>query len=514
MKFLFFAFLYFSLVINEISANQPPCSTTHNISQHFRFTPGQPGQHQRITNEMLQLIAQGNNTLRAFADYTLNSQIELNVLNNGIRITVKEISLSGDVFYRDFLIDELLMPNKLNLQIGIKNVEGNVLETIYLNNFNFGGGNDTLVEFDSSILLTHGVETHIVKAEYFYSEKKTVELNLWNGALTSYYAAGSQLDRAFDLISNLDPENLETILVDEFRLCQAESIAGELMFAPFQNINITSKSDPLNIRVRLYQLIRDVSDLRKRYNFNISHIDSLLFLQANSELAKGNQAKGEELLRRVLIYHPSHLPAHLILARGEILSGRVDLAINRIKPFVGERRPAPGWIGMTKKFASDLFDHQIESAITALENGGYLDAKNKLKILEGFCVASVLWECPETLFSATQMAYHGMYNSFLRVAGMAYNTGKYNLAEFYAEMAINYQFENKKYIPDAGEAIHLLRLVYISYITNAEIAQANLDSYAAQDLLQRAKALCERHLFLDCKSNIYGVEKGDSKERE
>ena len=81
-------------------------------------------------------------------------------------------------------------------------------------------------------------------------------------------------------------------------------------------------------------------------------------------------------------------------------------------------------------------------------------------------------------------------------------------------LPIYYQFENKKYIPDAGEAIHLLRLVYISYITNAEIAQANLDSYAAQDLLQRAKALCERHLFLDCKSNIYGVEKGDSKERE
>jgi len=500
MKFLLIYFLCFSFIINEAGANQPPISFTHNTSQQFRFTPGQPGQHQRITNSLLQFIAQGNNKIRAFTNYTLDAQILVSIQNRGIRIAIKEASITGDVFYRDFLIDELLMPDKLNLQIDIKDIAGNTLETIYLNNFDFGSGNDTLVAFSSNIILNQKFVAEVIKAEYFYSDKKIEELNLWNAALTSYYEAGNQIEQAFHLISNLNPDNLETMLVDEFHLCRAESIAGEVMYAPFQKVYFTLKFDPLNISVRLNKLIEEISNLRRRYNFNISHIDSLLFSQANFELAKGNPTRGKELLRRVLIYHPTHVPAHLILARGELLSGRVDLAVNRIKPFVGETRPAPSWIDMTKKFASDLFDHEIESAKNALENGGYLDAKNKLKMLESFCVASVLWECPETLFTTTQMAYHGMYNSFLRVARMAYLTGKYSLAEFYTEMAISYQQENPKYITNSIEAITILRLIYEAYLQNAEMARNNFDTALAQDFINRAIALCQKYPCLGCVS--------------
>jgi hypothetical protein len=506
MKFCLAIFLFLQITAFGLPASNPLVTLTHRHEQEFRFRPGRQDPRYEITNFLLQTISDGNQKLRVFTSYSLSANISISLLNvdgtYGITVSVDEVLLNGDIYYKEFFIGDVLRPQVLDILIHITDNSGKILKSVYLSEFDWEKNVDKLIPVSLKNNVRNDVRLQVVETEFYYLDSSLEKFRHWKEALASYYRAEEMIDKATHLIEHLGFDDPETIILDEFRLCEAEVIAGELRFAPFHKKINLDVNDPLDLKNRLQELYLRVASWRREFNHNISHIDSLLFNKASDEIEKGNIVKGKDLLNRTLVYHPLHVPAHLKLGEFEILEGRADLALNRLKSFMGAVKPSKVWEKMAVEFTEDLFEDQIKIAGETMKDGRYLDALNQLKLLESFCNVSEVWECPSILFATMQLAHYGMYHSYLSVARRAYVSANYSFAETYAGNAIEYQRKNNTYITDDHEVIRLLNHVYDVYLESAGEARLRLDFATAGNFIDRAEALCSKYPGLNCIENL------------
>jgi hypothetical protein len=506
MKFLSVCFFIFLFSVINTAADVVASPYVYKHEQEFRFRPGIQQPRYEITNFLLQTLADGNQKLRVFTSYSLSGEILFEPVNSngrkGVKVTVGDMVMSGDITYREFSVSEVLKPGMLEFRLLIKDQSGRGLHTLLVDDFNLATDNGKIFDLPITNNRNNDLTFEVVQAEFYYHEYSLNKFNNWSAGLSTYYKAETMLNQASDLIDGLTYDNPESVILGEFRLCEAEVLLGELRFAPFHKHIDLSQNDPLNIKEGISDLDHKLSQLRKGFNFSISHIDSLLYTQGVGELESGNISRGRELFQRALVYNPMHVPAHLALAEFELQEGRADLAMNRLGSFMGKVTPAGVWVELARDFAKTAFDRQIKLALETMADGRYLDALNQLKILDSFCNIAEIWECPEALFRSLQMAHYGMYNSYLSVAQRAYQSSNYSFAETYAESAVKYQRENFTYLPDDYEVIRLLNLVYDAYIRNSQDARIRMDFGAAVNYVDRAMALCESYPRINCVDNL------------
>jgi hypothetical protein len=506
MKFCSAIFLFLQITAFGFPASNPLATLTHRHEQEFRFRAGRQEPRHEITNFLLQTISEGNQKLRVFTSYSLSANISISLLNvngsYGITVSVDDVLLNGDIYYKEFFIGDVLRPQVLDILIHITDNSGRILESVHLREFDWEKNVGKLNPVNLRNNIRNDVRLQVVEAEFYYLGSSLEKFRHWKEALASYYKADDMIEKARELVDNLGFDDPETIILDEFRLCEAEVIAGELRFAPFHKKINLDVNDPMDLKNRLQEMYSLVASWRRKFNHNISNIDSLLFIKASDEIEKGNIIKGKDLLNRTLVYHPLHVPAHLKLGEFEILEGRADLALNRLKSFMGAVKPSKIWEKMAVEFAEDLFENQIKTAGETMKDGRYLDALNQLKVLESFCNVSEVWECPSILFTTMQLAHYGMYHSYLSVARRAYVSNNYSFAETYAGSALEYQRENSTYITDDHEVIRLLNHIYDAYLQSAGEARIRLDFATAGNFIDRAMTLCSKFPGLNCIGNL------------
>ncbi len=511
LLFLIFNLLLVPQYIYSLNDSIPGGKSVRIQEQYFRFKPGpQPVKHE-ITNLLLQTISEGNQQLRVFTQYSIKSKYCLKPVDVqgslGVVMKISELSLDGDIYYRELPMREILIPDKLDLTIHIKDDTGKVLEDLRLHawDWRFDDKEEKVILSDIAYSDQTTFLFEVVHLEFYYSEASLHRKKKWMEAIASYYEWDKHISSTMDLLDGLTFTNPQTVMLNEFTLCEAEVIYGQLLYAPFyQHLNL-SKRDPRNIKGRTENLADQLQALREGFNRNISYVDSLLYEWALIEYEKGNTSKSKQLWERTLAYNPMHVPAHIALAEMELEEGLQEKAMNRLKSYMGRIKPASVWTDMALDFSSKMFEEQITSAKDLMEDGRYLDALKQLDVLEDFCMEIQLWVCPESLFETIQLAHTGMYNSYLSVARRAYQSANYAFAETYATSAGNYQMDFSVYIPDDSEVIELLTLVYKDYIQNAEDARLRNDFGMAENYLDRAMELCGMYPHIECYENLAGL---------
>lgn len=500
--FLFIIFFLVSLVFNCSSAyagGPQKVSLVHQ--QEFRFTPGARQESQLAVNEILQMLSEGSGKLRVFTSFSAECQITVGYSDTlpgtyTLFLEVDHFRLSGDVEYREFYLTEFMTPPFLDILVQIKADDGRVLKDVALNNIKWREitPGDSLIAFRINGNRFNGKpEIAIGSASFHFGEEYAGRTALLKKSLTSYYEADQLVDKATELIEQIQPQDYERAILDDFKVCEAELIIGKVTYSPFWNVLPLAQNDPLNIRVRLDSVSARTIKLRETFNEILSHLDTHLYETGLDYLEEGQRGKGMELFGRVLVYNPLHIPAHVQLGAHEMASGQSQIAMERFAKLMGEVSPPAQWRDDAIGFVSHLFASEIAKAEEAMEDGRFLDALNILREVEKFCEATRQWDCPVTLQEKITEAHYGMYRSYLSVAKRAYSNRDNSFAVLYAESALDYQQKNNSYIKADTEVTELLQWIANGYFEQITKAFAHLDFALAMKLAGEVHELCTRY---------------------
>jgi tetratricopeptide (TPR) repeat protein len=482
----------------------------HIHIQEFRFRPGVQSGSDHVMNTLLQIIADGNQKLRVFTRYHFNCNIstELFSHNNNegqILLRIHEPMVTGETEYRHFDLQKWLIPALLDIHIKIKGVNNVVFRELKLKDLNWQDESylDSVLTFKlNGLPSVNELELEIYSVYFKYPDEFISEAIILQKALQSYYDAEEQINKVYSVINDLDSIKPETVILDEFRLCEAEATIGHLRFAAFQDFTLIREKDPLGNIGSIKHLRNELDELRKEFSFVISHIDSVLYEYGRTFLEKGEFEKARSAFERAISYNSLYIPAQLSLAAMELEAGMPSMALNRLARFMGKVRPPEDWKNDIGRFLQKLFEIEIARAGKLAVDDRFLDALRVLEELDRFCISTDLWKCPPELKRSLIDVHYGMYRSYLRVAGRAYESGNFPFAVTYIESARQYQQENSRYISSDRESISLLQDVADAYFLSADRAMLYYDYAMAVKLLDEVKKLCGNYQQLICRPDI------------
>ncbi len=497
----FIGFLFSFVIYPSAALGQEQNKIQQNHSQEFRFIPGARHKSHLTVNEILQMLSEGSGKLRVFTSYEAEGRITVRYDNSQpgnyiVFIRVENFGLSGDITYREFALEEFLIPPYLDIVMQLKNEDGQVLKDLTLDDIKWRKINlsDTLMAFSLNNSRFNGkANLTIDKVNFHYGEEFAGRIASLKNSLKSYYEANLLLDKVIELLEDIRPEDYERAILDDFKVCEAELIIGKLSYADFWNVLPLHQNDPSDIRARLNVASEKTRKLRETFNQVLSHLDTHLYETGLDYLNTGQERRAMEFFERVLVYNPLHIPAHVQLGSREMTSGQPQYAMDRFAKLMGKVSPPGQWKEDAISFVSLLFASEIDKAGEAMEDGRFLDALNILTELEKFCSAIHQWECPVILQEKITDAHYGMYRSWLSVATRAYRNANYSFAVTYAESALDYQQKNQVYVSSDKEVKELLQWIADGYFEQIAEAFEFFDFAKALRLAGELRELCERY---------------------
>jgi tetratricopeptide (TPR) repeat protein len=509
MRFLqIFSFVLFFFVSVQAPAQEKDIK---GVEQVFSFNP-YPDAAGRISNELLQRISRASGKLRAYTSFTMQASLEtiLEQQANGslqAGFSLKYVSFTGDIIYRDFSLEKILIPNRMQMKVSILDAAGKIIYDSLLTDVRLPANGGTFI----SLTLPRKVQSQAwgIKASdvrFYYTEKAFERFTGWFNALDQYYAAENQLQQVWKLIDGLSYSSVESVLLDEFTLCEAEGIYNRVKYSSFHNWLELKTSDPQEVLESLDELQKIIEPLRQGFNHSVSRIDSLYYQSAKCSLEKGDIQKARQHLSQALIYNPLHIPSHLSLARLDLQAGNKASALNRMANVHATMFPSGEIKIQSLELSEQLTGLLLEDAAELTWALKHLDALATLKHVEDFCQKTAGFiPCPEELQSRLTFSHKGMYRSFLTVASRARRGHNLSFARSYINSAIEYQQKNQEYIPDALEALEQMQWLLDHHYSLGYLKLGNNNFPEAGTQFSVALDICNEFPSLTCPQGLNDI---------
>lgn len=502
-------FVCFTLAVIPLQGALPLTTTpVYGYVQEVRFRPGAREGRHSITNEFLQILAEGSGKMRAYTQYQIEANLQVVPINPGanggldFHLRILNLQISGDKTYRDFWLDRLLYPTLADIDLGLRNPDGSLYRRITLRALSIDDSLQ-LIPVEAPLIKQagNGLSLEILSVDLYYDTRALERFMRWSAALESYYAADEQLNMLGDLLNEIEGTNPETAILQEYRLCEAEASLARIAYAPFQEYLHAGMGDPLSVQQRFFPLEKKALELRKIFNYTLAHLDQLYYELALEYWQQGHEVKAREHWERALVYNPQHIPSARQLVQRDLEQGKGSEALQRLR-LILVNRPPLAWEEMAYETARDVFAFYVSHARKLKDDGRFLDAVAWWESFQIICEQTHAWPCPQELSQALSQAHQGMYRSFLSVAGRAFQTGNLGFAREYVESALEYRQQALSYVPDDQEAMNLLRQIIQAYLARAAQERAMYRYAEAARNLERAREICQDYTNIACPEGL------------
>lgn len=485
MRLLFFA-LYLLMVAPGVYTMQQPVETkTQSIRQSYSFSP-YPGPGQDIVNTILGTLAQGQGRLRVYTSYELYLTLRMEFYEDAedgviLHVFADKIDIEGNTSYKDFSLSHLLLPDKATFNVMVSDGDQGI---VYSGEYaGMEAPEQGALWLEITFPYKGGIrelEARLSDAVFYYDDRTLERILLWDQSLQDYYTAPARLGTIRDLIRDMDPNDPENILIEEFRLCEAEALMGVISFEPFHHWLDLPNNDPLAFIPAYEALKSQIDSLRSAFNHSIVYIDSLFYHRGMTLSRAQSPAHGRPHFLSAITYNPFHIPAHLALAGEDRLLGNKEDALNRIESIMTLMRPDPVLRRETHLLADSVLEMFFDAARGMIAEERHTSALKILSHACSFC-SSVEghYPCPDRLHALLAQSHKGVYRSFLVVAGRALRNDNLDFARTYLQTAGDYQQEHSDFIPHDAEVTALLFRVFTRYRVLAE-------TYEMQDAADEA----------------------------
>jgi hypothetical protein len=498
-------FLFVQLMIFMGTPMQLIGSETISFDQTFSFSQ-YPGQKEALVNHFLLKIAEGNNKLRVYTSYTFEGSLVANFRSDteddcSLDLQYQAYSFSGDVNYRAFSLEKMLLPDRASFMLTISSPGGGVISEKHFFDVSIPKeGTLSLSVCQKEWSVSDRFIWSLTGLEFYYSEAIFDRFDGWFSSLENYYEANKMLQTIPGLLEGLDYDDPEKVILNEFRLCEAEVVLSDVRYALFHRWLNLENGDPEGFIPKYNALVSWSDSLRTGFNQHMSRIDDLLYEKAVMVREMDDHVRAQDLLRQALVYNPVHVPSHLMLIRYELINHDLGGALSRLTDVMSHMFPSVEWKAEAEHTAREVLNASFDEVSELISDGRFLDALAALDQVAYYCSETEgLHECPGALLELQRISHKGMFRSFMLVAERAYRNDNLSFSLLYLANAIDYQREHAEYVPDRRDAEDLLLRLVNRHRALADSMQADGDAAAASIHLFTAREICETYTFINCR---------------
>jgi tetratricopeptide (TPR) repeat protein len=498
--------LLLSLAIVPLFAQANP--TTFPFRQRVVFVPN-PNAEEKITNDLLQHIADGSGRLRSMVAYTIEGRLNLYLQPNGNgriigTILLESFSVNGDMHYRDFSLGKVLDPDLLRFEVVVKNTEGRIVYSESPSQLPVKEAGSVVYGFETTRKNANGeLQATVSNIHFSYSEAAYQRLDQWFGYLEEYYSAGARLNEIQNELKVLDFADPTKLILGEFALCEAERQLALISQQGFLKGLDGATGDPEGVFLRYNEVVNRTGILRSTFNNRMAVIDSLLYDSGRTFFQMGQLNAARDRFENSLMLSPFFIPSHLALAELDLLQGRKELSINRLGGVFSKMFPSGEWRHLALALTDSVMTAYFREAFNLNREGRFKESLDLMAPLEAFCeTTDGFIDCPFELEFRLNQSHMGMYRSFLVVGGRALRNNNLNLCRIYTTSAVEYQRNNQRFIPDASEAFDVLQQTVNRHLELAASHFSNKEYLRSSESFASAIELCNQYNELFCPANL------------
>ncbi|MCF8367999.1 MAG: hypothetical protein K9G76_03085 [Bacteroidales bacterium] len=352
---------------------------------------------------------------------------------------------TGDIFYKDFDISDILFPDKMNFTLYV-NDHGNYIVNREFKNIMKGPNNEFRISFEFETFNNQSEFNLVLDAVKFYSvDEDRQKFQERISYIDDYYASLAAIDFSKNKLGSMDytPSNIPGILL---RLHESKRIYNAIYRSEFlHKLNFDAKKDE--------QFFRDMNAFQKKIEqveFNyvklVKTSEYIKFSESLTRLAEDHVNLICEFVELSNNTKHAYQPYFYKLGKSNYSYPELYDLHKSISSVLLKSKYCNDSDIVFDRFKSEIYKAYLVKAEKQIEMENFNIAKAIIESAREFYKSTLGKQTPVESNILMSKANYGIYNSYLHLIDRAIDIGNYSLAENYIEKAKNFQEINRSTI--------------------------------------------------------------------
>jgi tetratricopeptide (TPR) repeat protein len=485
------------------NAQAPLLLFGNSLNYTFKFGLNNQQGSPEITRYFIDALAQAAYKPAINTSYTVNfdQRLELQSINSYLQIDAQTsfIQPTGDVYYRNFYVGDLLLPTSINLLLNIVDERGGLLRSLQVSNLNKSNRYTTAINTNMIYVGNQKLSLQVVNMILFYDAQALNDFNYRTGIINDYYNTNMMLDNAQNELSTIvfvTPENVESTTAT---LQKVEQDINFIEAKKFGSVLQLSMQDPINLINRTAALRNVLVQKRMSVNMAYASLDSYYYSKGLEAFTNKNYVLAHSLFTKSLAINPIYAPSAYQLALLKFEEDKVLDADLKLREVWFKMNPDPNTYQNSLTLFKNIYNEYLETGDILANQGKYNDALEQYDRAQKLCREINGVQCNMAAKESIKRAHIAIYQSILNEAKNIAETGNNNEGYNKFNQAKNYAKENNLNPQDkSSEAVVEKALKFNEYkdaIKNAKADFGKSDFNAALAGFETAHDLEGKYSF-------------------
>ena len=486
-------------------ANAQPSSVISSNSRNYAFTysvtnlQGSP----QITRSIIDALAQssGKNPINVNYQVSFDQKLELLAVGNYLQINVQNnfLQATGDVYYRNFYVGDLLTPNSINLLVNLLDERGGMLRSFQISNLNAGNGYSTSLNTNMMPTGSYKMSLQVVNMMVYYTNQTMSNFSYRTNLINDYYNSNMLLDNAQNQLASIvyvSPDNVEATT------SILQQVENDISVIESHNYNSSlqlNSQDPINLKSRIASLRNVLAQKRLSVNMAYASLDSYYYTKGLEAVANKSTAMATTFFTKSLAINPIFAPSAYQLARLQFEDGNLLNADVKLREVWYTMNPDPNTYQNALTLFKNIYNEYIESADQLANSGKYKDALKDYDRAEKLCREINGVQCNNSAKASIKNCRQAIYNGLLSEAKTLANNNNNNEAYAKFNEAKNYAKDNNSDVQDRSAEQDVERSLkfndYTFAVNDAKQAFVGNDFSTALASFETAHDLESKYVF-------------------
>jgi hypothetical protein len=455
MKTLFhlcFAMLFATIWHSKTLAQTTTLLSSNSRNYTFNFSLNNQQGSPEITRFIIDALAQGAGKPAFNVNYNIifDQTLELPLVNNVMQINVRNkfIQPTGDVYFRNFYIGDLLLPTSINLLVNIIDERGASLRSLQISNLNKSNAYSTIINTNMTPIGSYKLSLQVVNMMLYYDQQALNEFNFRTGLINEYYNSNMMLDNAQSKLSTVvfvSPDNIESTTAV---LQQVENDIALIEARNFGSVLQLSMQDPINLLNRTAALRNVLTQKRMSVNMAYSSLDSYYYTKGLEALTNKSNTLASTMFNKSLAVNPLYAPSAFQLARLKFEEDFLLEADLKLREVWFNMNPDPNTYQNALTLFKNIYNEYLEAGDKLANQNNYTAALEQYDKAQKLCREINGVTCNEAVKIGIRNCRQAIYNGLLIDAQKIAEAGNNNEAYNKFNQAKNYASENSRDIQD------------------------------------------------------------------
>ncbi|MFC2100566.1 tetratricopeptide repeat protein [Bacteroidota bacterium] len=509
-------FLAFSSALSQKTQNSIVFSNSQ--TQYFLVKYDEfKGKESSIKNYFIEQISNSIPKILKYTNYQVEFTEKLTIVEKSdhiyeLRIHFKDIKTSGDIFYKEIFVGDVIYPNIYGYVLHVFN-GSKLIKEVLIPTARFTGSNEYFhrITFQDKSK-TKEFKAFTVTKRINYDQESLDNFNSRLNLIREYYSYNTTLLMLQDKLNAIDFSITDMIPVYKFRLKDIQNQMSKIDSISFPDRLNLSLSDPLQFIRRKEEISSKIDKLNLLTEQYLKSMDFWYFKLGLENLNKQDTIAAIKYFIRSLDMNPYYPQTHYQLAKIDLNKGRLHDASIRIQIVLDRVTKDEPYLELFFELDNIFLQKYLDSAYILMDSALYQQALKILNDADSLCRIKKHLHCPINLSNHIAESKQGVYQSFLTIARRAAESNRLDLSERYIDVARKYQQKSSTEILNTSAIDELLQWIVNSYRTKGLQALGNNSYMDAYDYFDKCLDFCNKYPQLNCDDQIInGLLKAENK---